>query len=217
MYALRLDARDGVTSDRVVDFCRSGGYDEYVVVHEVAKETGKPHFQGYVITSVKLRAYQARVRVAFPELCGNKAAYSASEIKDPSAYKRYIMKGTTDAPPVVVCSSIQLCIDELWKAAQVVEVDKALPMKHRKGIDLDKSVFERGLKAMSCVAQTWDEATDIASMHRAVAHWLVTDAIERRKAVNSFLLRNQVQGIAAALNERAKDDIVERVVESLRR
>lgn len=217
MYALRLDERDGVSSERVRDFLRSGGYDEYVVVHEVAKETGKPHFQGYVITEVKLRAYQARVRVAFPELVGKKGTYAASEVKDPLAYKRYIMKGTADEPPVVVASSIQLCIDDLWKESRVVEEDKARKGKDRRGEAPEKSVYERCLAAMRCISETWSDDMHVSSMHRAVATWVVQDHVDRRKPINNFLVSNTVLGIVAALNHRAKEDIVEAIVDRCQR
>jgi len=215
-YSLRLDERDGVSRDRVIDFCRKGSYDEYVVVHEVASVTGKPHFQGYIKTDVKPQAYQKRVIAAFPELVarggsGKRGGYSAAAIKDIEAYRRYIMKGTSTSLPVVIVSSIQLSLEELWSEARKVEDKKA----QRAASGDDESIFGRGVAHFRDVAKNWSDCLSQDEKHREVCRWLLRDYVERKKAPNDYLIRSYITGILNVVDEASFDYCVRRIVDKL--
>lgn len=215
-YSLRLDERDGVSRDRVIDFCRKGGYDEYIVVHELASVTGKPHFQGYVRTDVRPQAYQKRVINAFPELVarggsGKRGGYSAAPIKDIDAYRRYIMKGTATAVPDVVITSIQLSLDELWRESRKVEDKKA----QRAACGDDETIFGRGIAHFRDVAANWDSGMSQDDKHREVCRWLLRDYVDRKKAPNDFLIRSYITGILNAVDEASFEFAVHRIVDKL--
>lgn len=215
-YTLRVDAVEGITRDKIISFCKSVGFVDHVVVHEISSETQKPHYQGYVTTDIKHQAYQKRVIKAFPEVVatgcrGGRGMYSAGVVKDADSYHRYLMKGTPSSPPDVVTSSIQLNLDELWKASQTAE--EAKKRRDTSKIDKTKHIVQRGIDHFKMVE--WPRHYDERRKQSEVFYWVANDMRDAGKLHDDFLVIKYINSILIGVSPESLSYIHDRVLNRL--
>lgn len=215
-YTLRVDAVEGITRDKIINFCKSSGFVDHVVVYEVSTQTQKPHYQGYVTTDIKHQAYQKRVIKAFPEVVatgcrGGRGMYSAGVVKDVDAYHRYIMKGTSTSPPDVVSSSIQLNLHELWEASQTAEVAKK--RRDASTVDKTKHIVQRGIEHFKMVE--WSCDTDERRKQSEVFYWVANDMRDAGKLHDDFLVCKYINSILIGVSPESLAYIHDRVLNRL--
>lgn len=177
VYAVRIHEQplandpDG-TRRRVRDFAQSVD-DSYVFVRET--DASRTHFQGWIRTTLKCQALRVRLKKAFPECVGN-GAYSLRPCKDFDKYFNYILKGTPEHLPDVVCYSgidldaaeIQRRYDEYWETHE-----DAPPARTQAGIV--RNVFEWTL------SHDWE---DDAARRRGVALYVCDLITAQNKPLN---------------------------------
>lgn len=132
VWTVRIHEVDGVTRDHVTSFfSRMDG--AYLVVREA--DASRPHYQGWAISRLKEVTLRLRIKTAFPDLVGNKG-YSLVACREPEKYMKYVLKGTRESPPDVVCVSGVEYTEE-WRSAQhdafwAAEVSTAYEAKKAK-------------------------------------------------------------------------------------
>lgn len=99
LHAVRIHELAGDIRSRVIALCK-GVSGSYVVVRET--EASRVHYQAWFRTDLSQPTFRARLKAAFPECVGNKG-YSLTKVRDQEAYERYLMKGTREEMPDVVC------------------------------------------------------------------------------------------------------------------
>lgn len=214
-YSLRIDALEGITRERIIAFCKQTGFLNHVVVFEISKEVKKLHYQGYIQTDIKHQAYQKRVQTAFPECKstrqGGRGSYSAGVVKDFDGYSRYIMKGTADAVPDVVCSSYQIDIREAWQQSRVAEENKA--KRDTSSCDRSKHIVQRGIEHFKML--DWDRDTDERAKQQSVCRWIMNDLVESGKLIDDFIIRKYINTILSSVSFYSFDYILDRIVDKL--
>lgn len=99
----RIDAREGVTADKVREFFDkySDIFEKYLIYEEVADVTGKVHWQGIIYTESTIGSIREKVRRFFPGM--STGDYSLAKVKTENYEiyitkdkKRLVSKGYTD-------------------------------------------------------------------------------------------------------------------------
>lgn len=189
-YTFRVDEVDGVTRESVVSFLIRN-VERHVVCREISDVTKKPHYQGWVYTDLSVQTFQNRIKSQWPSVRGttrgrSSGHYSTSPVKK-DTYQAYCLKGTATEMPDVV--SMQLGVSEeidietihrQWWSKQASTPTKAV------------HIVEEGI----AVFQSYDwghRADDMCAKRQEVAEWIVNKY--EGKGVNSFLIKNYINGI----------------------
>lgn len=161
----------------------------YIFVRET--EAARTHLQGYIRTDTQLPAIRKRIQRTFKDLKGN-GDYSLGQCREPEKYIRYLMKGTKETQPQVIChqgldftpEKIQEEYEEYWKTNE--EIKEAMKTKKKsKGAILER-VWERVPRDQTLSDRDYSEA---------IAEAIMQEYDDCNKPYNEFMMR----GIGQAL------------------
>lgn len=201
IYALRIHEFDGTTRAKVQSFCAKAE-GSYMCVRET--DATRTHYQGWIRTDLKEQALRRRLKLAFPEAVGNKG-YSLTNVKDYERYHAYILKGTKEVLPEIVCySGIDMTPED------IEETHKRYWREHEKPVASNRSIMDEVLEWAK--SQTWPERT---ARNRAVAERLIEATLIRKKPVNVFYLKGVLRTILGIIDHVYKDSLVDEILSNI--
>lgn len=182
-FALRLDGEWSVLKDRCLQWIAKyqlGGF----CVRETCDQQQNVHVHLLLTSpeSLKLPALRKGLLLLFPEFRGN-SSYSFTTVRDLEKYIRYLCKGTESTLPEIVWQHMHLDAqaqhDAYWAENK---------QKYRPTLPLSDFVIE---KARS-------EGVEYSNRGKLAEIW-VREAVARKKPVNVFQVRSQLNMIQCVL------------------
>lgn len=173
LFSFRVDEVEGVTRESIKNFVTKNS-EKHVVCYEISDITKKPHYQGWVRTSLSQQVFRNRIKLQWPSVCGtvkgrSNGKYSTAPVKKENEYQAYIFKGTKTSLPDVV--SMQLSIGES------IDVEKIYREYWRRNEEL-----RDGRGAVQHIV-------DMAIEHFKNFVWGTQDFFLKRKIISEYMLQ----------------------------
>lgn len=201
VYAIRIDGDEQVYG--LIEFLEADG-GAHLAVRETV-EGGNPHGHAILRSHRNIATLRAALRRFFPDLVGNRA-YSLALVKDIDRYERYMLKGdSASSPPEVIAAYGFQYGDLAWQDNQHAaywEEHQATEARRRT-----LPLVEFVLNACKDANIQWHDKHAIAVVY-------IREAVARKKSINTFAVRAQVNLIQCQLcpDDQAIQDLASAVV-----
>lgn len=208
-YTFRVDVVEGVTRESVKEFLDSLSC-RHVVCYEISDITQKHHYQGWVSLDLSQQSFANRIKKRWPSVCTKQRGrssghYSATVVKK-DTYNAYILKGTpTELPDIV---SMQLGVNE---HIDVESIHRQWWSHQASSTPKKVHIVEEGIDVFRSYNWVCGEH-DMFAKRAEVAEWVINKY--EGKGLNSFLIKNYINGILCVTDRDYKNQFIQQVANS---
>lgn len=199
-YAVRIHEVTADIRERLLEFVKKVD-GSYVFVRET--DANRSHYQGWVRCDMKQQTFRVRLKKMFPDCVGNKG-YSVSNIRDFEAYSTYILKGTREELPDVLCySGIELTEQTIADAHRAYWSKAEKPSKSNKAIVEEVTDW--------ALAQGWEG--DMYQRQWDVAKQVCDTIVGKKKPLNMFYARGVFNSVMYRLDSGFSKGFISELLE----